>query len=79
MKKEFVEKPHFEKKKKKEKKRKKNLNIVTIMVENFSNLVMLKLKNKFNSSKSVTTISNVDIDKIAMASNNFPCDIKSFK
>ena len=36
-------------------------------------------KQKFNSSKSVTTISNVDIDKIAMASNNFPCDIKSFK
>ena len=49
MKKEFVEKPHFEKKKKKKKKkkkRKKNLNIVTIMVENFSNLVMLKLKNR---------------------------------
>ena len=46
MKKEFVEKPHFEKKKKNEKKRKKNLNIVTIMVENFSNLVMLKLKNR---------------------------------
>ena len=48
MKKEFVEKPHFEKKKKKKKenKRKKNMKIVTIMVDNFSNLVMLKLKNR---------------------------------